>query len=56
MEEYPKNIKPLSKWEAEYMKKSGISKEEYLYEQACKWALLMGEELPRKDEFMKGAK
>ena len=46
-------VKPLAKWEAAEAKKQGISNDEYRYEKAKDYALLMGEQLPNKDKFMK---
>ena len=45
-------VKPLSKDEAAAARKAGISNDEFRYEQACSWAILMGEPLPNKNEFM----
>lgn len=45
-------VKPLSKDEASAARKAGISDDEFRYEQACSWAILMGEQLPDKREFM----
>ena len=44
--------KPLSKDEAAAIKKAGVTNDEYRYEQACSWAILMGEPLPDKRRFM----
>ena len=44
--------KPMSKDEARAAEKAGISNDEYRYEQACSWAILMGEPLPDKRRFM----
>lgn len=48
-----KYYKPLSKDEAKLIKEKGISPDEYRYQQASDWAILMGEELPDKREYMK---
>ena len=45
-------VKPLSKDEAAAARKAGITNDEFRYEQACSWAILMGEQLPDKREFM----
>lgn len=44
--------KPLSKQEAEIAKKANVSNDEYRYEQACSWAIMMGEPLPDRNKFM----
>ena len=56
-EKFPKKglggyYKPLSKEEATVAKNAGVSNDEYRYEQACSWAILMGEQLPDKKQFM----
>ena len=45
-------VKPLSKDEAAAARKAGITNDEFRYEQACSWAILMNEPLPDKREFM----
>ena len=45
-------VKPLSKEEATAARKAGITNDEYRYEQACSWAILMNEPLPDKRQFM----
>ena len=45
-------VKPLSKEEAAAARKANITNDEFRYEQACSWAILMGEQLPDKREFM----
>lgn len=45
--------KPLSKDEAKLIKEKGISPDEYRYQQASAWAILMGEELPDKKQYMR---
>lgn len=45
-------VKPLSREEAAAARKANISNDEFRYEQACSWAILMGEQLPDKREFM----
>lgn len=47
-----KTFKPLSKAEAEDMRKGGFTEDEYRYKQAKDWAIVMGEELPDKRKFM----
>lgn len=48
-----KYYKPLSKDEAKLIKEKGISPDEYRYQQASAWAILMGEELPDKKKYTK---
>lgn len=47
-----KYYKPLSKAEAEEIKKSGFTEDEYRYRQAVEWAIMMDEEIPDKNQFM----
>ena len=47
-----KTFKPLSKAEAEDMRKGGFTEDEYRYKQAKDWAIVMGEEIPDKRKFM----
>lgn len=46
------SVKPLSKYEAVAARKAGISNDEFRYEQARDWAILMGEQFPDKKKFM----
>lgn len=48
--------KPTSLIEARHMEALGMTREEYRYSQACAWAILMGEQLPDKNEFMAKAR
>ena len=45
-------VKPLSKEDAARARAAHISNDEYRYESACSYAILMGEPLPNKKEFM----
>ena len=47
-------FKPLSKEEGEDMRKRGMTEDEYRYKQASDRAILMGEQIPDKNEYMKG--
>ena len=47
-----RTFKPLSKAEAEDMRKGGYTEDEYRYNQAKDYAIAMGEEIPDKREFM----
>lgn len=47
-----KKMKTLSKQEAKEAREANLSIEEYAYIEACRWAVLMGEEMPNKNEFI----
>ena len=47
-----RTFKPLSKAEAEDMRKGGFTEDEYRYNQAKDYAIAMGEEMPDKRQFM----
>ena len=47
-----RTFKPLSKAEAEDMRKGGYTEDEYRYNQAKDYAIAMGEEMPDKRKFM----
>ena len=47
-------FKPLSKEEGEDMRKKGMTEDEYRYKQASDRAILMDEQIPDKNEYMKG--
>ena len=47
-----RTFKPLSKAEAEDMRKGGFTEDEYRYNQAKDYAIAMGEEMPDKRKFM----
>ena len=44
--------KPLSKEESRLIKEHHLPEDEYRYQQACSWAILMGEQLPDRKRFM----